>query len=155
LPLEFIREGESNITDHQEVKLQEVNGANPGAAQLQNPPQVPGSENKPDYPPYTRLESCMDQLVSRVGRIEELCLRFEENMLKPINSIDARLQRVEQQLEVLTKKSDNSELPSCSRIVAPEFSSNGSDSNSFYNGGGDSLNCGSFESDKNGFSVQM
>jgi hypothetical protein len=145
------REGESSITDHQEVKLQEVNGASPDAAQVQNPPQVPVSENKPDYTSYSRLESCMDQLVSRVGRIEELCLRFEENMLKPISSIDARLQRVEQQLELLTKKSHNSELPSCSRIVAPEFSCNGSDSNSFYNGGSDHPNCGSFESDKKDF----
>uniref|UniRef100_A0A2N9GQZ9 Uncharacterized protein n=1 Tax=Fagus sylvatica TaxID=28930 RepID=A0A2N9GQZ9_FAGSY len=148
----ILQEGKSNLTDHQEVKLQEVNGANAGPAQLQNPPQVPGSENKPDNLPYTHLERAMDQLVSRVARIEDLCLRFEENMLKPINSIEARLQRVEQQLEVLTKKSENSELPSCSRICAPEFNSNESDSNSFYNGGGDSLNCGSFVSDKNGFS---
>ncbi|GLT54745.1 hypothetical protein SLA2020_279190 [Shorea laevis] len=122
-----------------------------GAAQVQNPPQVPVSENKPDYTSYSRLESCMDQLVSRVGRIEDLCLRFEENMLKPISSIEARLQRVEQQLELLAKKSHNSELPSCSRIVAPEFSCNGSDSNSFYNSGSDYPNCGSFELDKKVF----
>jgi hypothetical protein len=139
-------EGESSATDHQEV-----NGASAGTAHVQNPLQVPVSESKPDYTSLSRLESCMDQLVSRVGKIEDLCLRFEENMVKPISSIEARLQKVEQQLELLTKKSNNSELPSCSRIVAPDFSCNGSDSNSFYNSGSCYPNCGSFESDKKDF----
>ncbi|XP_050283863.1 uncharacterized protein LOC126723905 [Quercus robur] len=147
------QEGKSSITVHQDVKLQEVNGDGAGPAQLQNPPQVPVLEIKPDNPPYTHLERAMDQLVSRVARIEDLFLRFEENMLKPIGSIEARLQRVEQQLEVLNKKSENSELPSHSRICAPEFSSNESVTNSFYSSVNGCLNYiyGSFESDKKDF----
>ncbi|KAG6628230.1 hypothetical protein CIPAW_14G000700 [Carya illinoinensis] len=145
------QEGKSSQTDHQEVKCQEVNGSSAGPAHMLNPPQVPVSENKPNHPSHSHLERAMDQLVSRVGRIEDLCLRFEENMLKPISSIEVRLQRVEQQLEVLMKKSLNSELPSCSRICAPDFSCNESDSNSFYNSGSDYPNCGSFESDKKDF----
>lgn len=145
------QEGKSSITDHQDIKLQEVNGDGAGPAQLQNSPQVPVLEIKPDNPPYTHLERAMDQLVSRVARIEDLFLRFEENMLKPIGSIEARLQRVEQQLEVLNKNSENSELPSRSRICAPEFSSNESVTNSFYSSVNGCLNYGSFESDKKDF----
>ncbi|KAD3336733.1 hypothetical protein E3N88_32252 [Mikania micrantha] len=48
-----------------------------------------------------RAEILMEQLVTRVSRVEDICMRFEENMLKPLNSIEARLQRVEQQVELL------------------------------------------------------
>lgn len=150
---EIQQEGNSNRGDHLEVKWQKVNGSGSIAcpAQLENFSQVPISENKPDYQSTGHLERAMDQLVSRMGRIEDLCLRFEENMLKPINSIESRLQRVEQQIEVLLKKSHNSELRSCLRICAPEFSCNGSDSNSFCNSGSDYPNGGSFGSDKKDF----
>ncbi|XP_076952227.1 uncharacterized protein LOC143625894 [Bidens hawaiensis] len=53
--------------------------------------------------PYMRTEILLEQLVSRVSRIEDICMRFEENMLKPINTMEARLQRVEQQVELLAK----------------------------------------------------
>ncbi|KAJ8751493.1 hypothetical protein K2173_016716 [Erythroxylum novogranatense] len=75
------------------------------------------------------------QLVLRLNRLEDILLRFEENMLKPINSIDERLQCVERQLEVLSKKAQNVELLSCTRISAPEFSCSESETNSFYNSG--------------------
>lgn len=54
---------------------------------------------------YNRAESLLEQLVSRVTRIEDICMRFEENMLKPINNMEARLQHVEQQVELLAKNS--------------------------------------------------
>ncbi|KAF6158563.1 hypothetical protein GIB67_040077 [Kingdonia uniflora] len=58
----------------------------------------------------SRIERILEQLVCRVGKIEELCLRFEANMLKPLTSIEARLERVEQQLVVLGTKSQSSNL---------------------------------------------
>ncbi|KAK9283714.1 hypothetical protein L1049_011964 [Liquidambar formosana] len=136
-------EGKSSIADQQEVKLQEPNGAIAQPAQFHIPKRVPDMESKPDSfakeqaLPYMHFERAMDQLFSRMGKIEDLCLRFEENMLKPISNIEARLQRVEQQLEVLTKNSQNSGFPSGTRFSAPEFSCNESGSNSFYNDGSD------------------
>ncbi|KAH0981560.1 hypothetical protein GBA52_008737 [Prunus armeniaca] len=142
-------EGKASIPDHQEVKVQDVNRATVGTAQLQIPPLVPFRESKPDSPPYSHVERAVDQLCSRMGRIEDLFLRFEENMLKPISSIEARLERVEQQLEVLTRKSQNSGLPTCSRFCAPSFSCIESESNSFYNSGNDYRHWEAFESGKN------
>lgn len=73
--------------------------------------------------PCSQLERLMEQLIMKVSIIEDLCLRFEENMLKPINSIEARLQWVEQQLELLSKKSQDSRFPFCTTFSAPfEFS---------------------------------
>ncbi|XP_031745252.1 uncharacterized protein LOC101211395 isoform X2 [Cucumis sativus] len=98
--------------------------------------------------PLHRIENILGQLVSRMDRIENCFLRFEENMLKPINSIDGRLKQVEQQLELLTKESHGSEWPSCYRMSAPSFSANGSSSNSFYNSGNDHPSCGPIEPDR-------
>ncbi|KAK6933823.1 hypothetical protein RJ641_036717 [Dillenia turbinata] len=73
---------------------------------------VPDTENKTDSNASVFTSShigrTLDQLVSRVGRIEDFCLRFEKNMLKP-----TRLQQMEQQLEALTKKSESFRPPSC------------------------------------------
>ncbi|XP_061353148.1 uncharacterized protein LOC133297925 [Gastrolobium bilobum] len=76
------------------------------------------------------VERALGQLLSRMDRIEEICLGFQEKMVMPMNSIEARLQRVEQQLDTLTKKVQNSALPSCSRISAPDASCIESDANS-------------------------
>ncbi|XP_047942306.1 uncharacterized protein LOC125189126 isoform X2 [Salvia hispanica] len=81
----------------------------------------------------SHLETAMEQLVSRLSRVEDICLRFEEKMLKPIERIEERLQQVENQLEKLAKSSHESGLPHCTRISAPEFSCSGSDTSSFYN----------------------
>ncbi|TKY67986.1 hypothetical protein E2542_SST10883 [Spatholobus suberectus] len=75
----------------------------------------------------------LEQLVSRMDRIEEICLGFQEKMVMPMSSVEARLQRVEQQLDTLTKKLQNSALPSCSRISAPDASCIESDANSCEN----------------------
>ncbi|KAM1064588.1 hypothetical protein ACFX2A_029218 [Malus domestica] len=128
-------QGKASIPDHQEqeVKVPDVNRATTSTAQLCIPSQV---------------ESSVNQLYSRMGRIEDLFLRFEEKMLKPMSSIEARLERVEQQLEVLVNKSQNSGLPTCSRFYASSFSCNESESNSFYNSGNDYPRCEAFESGK-------
>ncbi|KAL1534005.1 hypothetical protein AAHA92_15709 [Salvia divinorum] len=81
----------------------------------------------------SHLETAMEQLVSRLSRVEDICLRFEEKMLKPIERIEARLQQVENQLDKLAKSSHEFGLPHCTRISAPAFSCSGSDASSFYN----------------------
>lgn len=93
------------------------------------------------------VERALEQLMSRMDRIEEICLGFQEKMVVPMNSIEARLQRVEQQLETLSMKRQNSELPSCYKISAPDASFIESDANSCEN----CLDCtvtGEIESDK-------
>ncbi|KAI3742911.1 hypothetical protein L1987_60610 [Smallanthus sonchifolius] len=75
---------------------------------------------------YTRTEVLLEQLVARVSRIEDICMRFEENMLKPMNNMEARLQRVEQQVELLGRRPVS---PSFSRLEHPRsISSDGHDS---------------------------
>ncbi|PON46633.1 hypothetical protein TorRG33x02_325330 [Trema orientale] len=140
------QEGNSSIDDPQKLESQDVNRASVSAAQLQNPVQVSPGESKTDLPPSDRVERALDQLSSRMGRIEDLFLRLEENLLKPINSIEGRLHRVEQQLEVLTSKQKNSELPTCTRFCAPNFSLVPSDSNSFYHSEIDYPRCEEFQS---------
>nr|KYP67932.1 hypothetical protein KK1_021547 [Cajanus cajan] len=115
--------GEATITDPQEVKLNEVQECNINSV----PMQVAISESNPGDSLGGNVERVLEQLVSRMDRIEEICLGFQEKMVLPMNSIEARLQRVEQQLDTLTKKSQNSTLPSCSRIFAPDASCSDSD----------------------------
>ncbi|KAK3223947.1 hypothetical protein Dsin_010972 [Dipteronia sinensis] len=126
------QEGDSGLADKQKVKMQETVGSAAIPAQVEMPPQVSDTEIKSDMS-CSRIEKVLDQLVYRVSRVEDLFLRFEERMVKPISSIEARLQQIEQQLEELTKKPQNSGLLSCTRFSAPEFSCPESDDNFIYN----------------------
>ncbi|KAJ0095592.1 hypothetical protein Patl1_17181 [Pistacia atlantica] len=105
----------------QEVKLQETVGSAAIASQIEMPSRLSDGESKPDLS-SSHDGKVLDHLVFRVSRIEDLLLRFEERMLKPLNSIEARLQHVEQQIEELNKKPQNSKLRCCTRFSAPEFS---------------------------------
>ena len=67
------------------------------------------------------VERALEQLVSRMDRLEQICLGFQEKILMPMSSIEARLQRVEHQLDTLTKKLQNCG-PSCCVISAPDAS---------------------------------
>ncbi|XP_065872566.1 uncharacterized protein [Euphorbia lathyris] len=116
------------------VQLQEAVTPIPKTVELETPPQVSDTESKHDIP-HNHIEGVLNQLVSRVNRIEDVFLRFENSMLNPIRSIDERLQRMEQNLEVLTKKTQNTGSLSCTRISAPEFSCSESETNSLYNSG--------------------
>ncbi|GAB2289033.1 hypothetical protein Dimus_023335 [Dionaea muscipula] len=87
------------------------------------------------------LGKTLDQLVSRVSKIEDFCLRFEKNMLNPIVSMEARLERMEQQLQLLMKDSRSAIPAYCTRIFAPEFSCDGSESSSFYDDGNNCCSC--------------
>ncbi|ESQ32513.1 hypothetical protein EUTSA_v10003674mg [Eutrema salsugineum] len=73
----------------------------------------------------SNVETILHHLVNKVSRMETILTRFEDQMLKPINSIDARLQLVEKKLEHLGKKSFESELRVETTIPNP--SSLGSD----------------------------
>ncbi|GKU88626.1 hypothetical protein SLEP1_g2865 [Rubroshorea leprosula] len=126
------QEGKSSSSDQQQVKLQEGVEVHAKTAHCEVLTHVSDRESKP-YRSHVHVESVLDQLASHVSTIEDLLLRFEEKMLKPISSIDARLQRVEQQLEELAKKGQNHGLPSCIRYYAPEFSCSDSDPYSSYN----------------------
>ncbi|XWS77407.1 hypothetical protein CRYUN_Cryun01aG0258800 [Craigia yunnanensis] len=137
-PLKFAiqQEGKPGLANQQEVDSQEaialtIEPNRHGISPLKD------REAKADVS-CGHIERLLDQLVSRVSRVEDLLLKFEENMLKPISSIDARLQQVEQQLEELTKKPKNSELPCCPRYSASEFSCHDSDNYTPYNIGNES-----------------
>ncbi|KAH7570649.1 hypothetical protein JRO89_XS05G0150800 [Xanthoceras sorbifolium] len=128
----FQQEGDSGLADKQKVEMQETVGSAALPAQVQMPPQVSETKSTPDQS-CSRIEKVLDQLVSRVSRVEDLFLRFEERVVKPINSIETRLQQIELQLEDLTNKTQNSGLLHCTRISAPEFSCHDSDDNFVYN----------------------
>ncbi|KAF8398395.1 hypothetical protein HHK36_017322 [Tetracentron sinense] len=143
---------EYHVADRQGVAMKEVTRVTVESTELKSRTQVPGTEHRPDSVakendlPYSRLERVLDQLLCRVGRIEAFCSRFEENMLKPLNSMETRLQRMEQQLEILTVRPESSGLYSCTRVATPEFSCNEYVSNSFYGNENDDHDCGGMES---------
>lgn len=139
--------GDSGSGDKQEEKLHETVKATSIPVHIEMPAQVSDTVCKHDSP-SSHIDKVLDQLVSRVSRIEDFFLRFEERMLKPINSIDTRLRMVEQQLEELTKN-QNSGLR-CTRISAPEFSWHESDDN-FFDNNEDSV----LESDVKGYTVSI
>ncbi|CAA7395435.1 unnamed protein product [Spirodela intermedia] len=81
---------------------------------------VPGSSPEKDNG-ISCLEKKLDEIVSRMGRMEDYLSRFEENILKPLSCIDTRLQQVERQLDALSSRGGSSRPLDCSRISAPEF----------------------------------
>ncbi|XP_049370952.1 uncharacterized protein LOC125835897 [Solanum verrucosum] len=95
-----------------------------------------------------RIVGAIEQLLDRVSRIENICLRFEEKMVCPMNSMEMRLQRLEQQVETLAKNSQVSGVASCNRITAPSFTGSESNSSSLYNDGSEYRSCGALELEK-------
>ncbi|KAK3030780.1 hypothetical protein RJ639_035445 [Escallonia herrerae] len=139
--LNGIRCNESNLQDvkllanQHDEKSQEVNEATSGPTRFRIPEQV--SDRAKNDLTSSQVGAIMEQLVSRMSRIEDLCMRFEEKMLKPINDMEARLQRVEEHVEVLAKNSQYSGFHSCPKFSAPAFSCAESNSSSIYNDGRD------------------
>lgn len=86
--------------------------------------RVPEAEIKRDVS-CSNVETILHQLVNKVSRLETILTSFEDRMLKPICSIDARLQLVEEKLEELGKKSFESELLDQTKV--PNLGSQGSD----------------------------
>ncbi|KAL4389860.1 hypothetical protein HN51_010807 [Arachis hypogaea] len=141
--------GKASIVGPQEVKLKEVNGgwvapslpctssqvskldsdctAVPSQADTVDstnclaPSEVAPAKSNHGCSLGGNIERAFEQLVSRIDRIEQICLGFQEKMALPMSSIEARLQKVEQQLDTLTKKLQNPGSSSCGRC-APEGS---------------------------------
>ncbi|MED6114079.1 hypothetical protein PIB30_076862 [Stylosanthes scabra] len=86
-----------------------------------SPSQVAPAKSNHGDSPGGNFESAFEKLVSRMDRIEQICLGFQEKMVMPMSCIEARLQHVEQQLDELTKKLQNPGPSSCGRCV-PEGS---------------------------------
>lgn len=141
----YFYEGQKFCADQRYIKLQDVGGSKAESVKSVLPNQTVKEDESFDPvvkndSPCSRIEKVLEQLVSRVSRVEEVCLRFEENMLKPINSMELRIQQVEQQLESLTKNPHDSGFPTGTRICAPSFSCE-SNSSSFHNDGTDCQPC--------------
>nr|CAB3454698.1 unnamed protein product [Digitaria exilis] len=49
------------------------------------------------FTPYNHIERKLDTLLSKVEKMELYCSRFEDSMVKPLGSIEARLERLEEQ----------------------------------------------------------
>ncbi|PIN27163.1 hypothetical protein CDL12_00079 [Handroanthus impetiginosus] len=129
---------EINQIHQQYVKPKELDKDTTESATLEQPhleKKYVEPLNINDMPPG-HLGRALEQLISRVSRVEDICLRFEEKLLKPIETIEARLQQVEHQLEKLVKNS---------QFSASAFSCSESNSSSFYNDRNDHPPCGPSE----------
>ncbi|KAK1426618.1 hypothetical protein QVD17_15294 [Tagetes erecta] len=130
---------------HQQDELRKPSEAKAELTQSQLPVSTPDKDKVFDCTTRNefsnnRAEILLEQLVSRVSRIEDICMRFEENMLKPLNNIEARLQHVEQQVELLGR-----------RPMSPSISRLEPDPESISNEGNNSKLCGEPESENTGF----
>nr|XP_043611019.1 uncharacterized protein LOC122582660 [Erigeron canadensis] len=107
-----------NLADQQDAMLLKQNWSKTELARSQLPVSTPDKDKVCDSKMENDFSSnctvtLLEQLVSRVSRIEDICLRFEEKMLKPINNMESRLEQVEQQVEFLVKKSQCAVSRSC------------------------------------------
>ncbi|KAK6928755.1 hypothetical protein RJ641_004960 [Dillenia turbinata] len=118
------QEGKCEPANGLEVGWQQEDGSVVKSYQSEKLTRVPDTANKTDSDArvfsLTHIGRTLNQLVSRVARIEDFCLRFEENMLKPISGMETRLQQLEQQLEALTKKSESFRPPPCTGASSSE-----------------------------------
>ncbi|XP_062189163.1 uncharacterized protein LOC133892420 [Phragmites australis] len=72
-----------------------------------------------NFTPYTHIERKLDTLLSKVEKMELYCSRFEDSMIKPLGSIEARLQRLEQQFDSFSVEIQSLQ-GSSARISAPD-----------------------------------
>ncbi|KAL6856132.1 hypothetical protein ACP4OV_018934 [Aristida adscensionis] len=72
-----------------------------------------------NFTPYSHIERKLDTLLSKVEKVELYCSRFEDSMLNPLGSIEARLQRLEQQFDLFSVEIQ-SLRSSSSRMPAPD-----------------------------------
>ncbi|XP_010442210.1 PREDICTED: uncharacterized protein LOC104725280 [Camelina sativa] len=123
-PLGYSNDSDKIVHEiHQEInfsKLADQMGVSPPPVLVDTlSKRVSGEEIRPAIS-CSSMETILYDLVNKVSRIETILTRFEDQMLKPINSIDARLQLVEKKLEQLGKKSFESELVCQTRIPNPD-----------------------------------
>ncbi|KFK40293.1 hypothetical protein AALP_AA3G356200 [Arabis alpina] len=119
LQLSRVKERDRQVSDYTNLKNSTDSGKIVNEIQQESSPMIVDTlarhvdatraETKPCTSCNSNVETILEQLVNKVSRIETILTRFEDQMLRPINSIDARLQLVEKQLEQLSKKSSESE----------------------------------------------
>ncbi|GJN11323.1 hypothetical protein PR202_ga29504 [Eleusine coracana subsp. coracana] len=69
---------------------------------VSNTDQLASSPMNAILTPYNHIERKLDTLLSKVEKMELYCSRFEDIMIKPLGSIEARLQRLEQQFDTFS-----------------------------------------------------
>uniref|UniRef100_A0A803LC02 Uncharacterized protein n=1 Tax=Chenopodium quinoa TaxID=63459 RepID=A0A803LC02_CHEQI len=142
----------SNTSQSESIQGTTLNSAPVHMSQPEFPMQKPDSQMNPhsnserNELSCSRIEKTLDELVSRVAKIEDFFLRFEEKMVKPISNMEGRLERVEQQLELFAKTVGS--VKACNRISAPDFSGIDSESKSIFNEGNGSPSTTNSESIK-------
>lgn len=117
------------ISDRDRVYVpQDANGSAVEPAENQPPHQILDGKTSSACPllrnnsPDNNVEKILEQLLSRVTRIEEVCLRFEERMLKPLSNMETKIHRIEEQLDLLAKNSEVFGVSGCKKFSAPPFS---------------------------------
>lgn len=80
-------------------------------------PVTPLMDENPN--PYSRIEGKLDTLLSKMEKMELYCSRFDDGMMRPICSIESRLQRLEQQFDVFSMEIKTLQASSA-RMTAPD-----------------------------------
>ncbi|XP_072951506.1 uncharacterized protein [Typha angustifolia] len=121
------QEANSSTSDHCVDQMQEATQVNPNNMQLgshqklEDLGKTSNSVIQEKDIAQNRLEKVLNDLVNKVDKIEAFCSRFEENMMKPLNGIETRLQQLEQQFDSFTEEIHSSKRNPCLQISAPEF----------------------------------
>lgn len=66
---------------------------------VSNMDQDTGPVMNGNFTPHNPIEKTLEILLSKVEKVELYCSRFEDSMMRPLGSIEARLKRLEQQFD--------------------------------------------------------
>uniref|UniRef100_A0A0E0EDA4 Uncharacterized protein n=1 Tax=Oryza meridionalis TaxID=40149 RepID=A0A0E0EDA4_9ORYZ len=80
-------------------------------------PVTPLMDENPN--PYSRIEGKLDTLLSKMEKMELYCSKFDDGMMRPLCSIESRLQRLEQQFDVFSMEIKTLQASSA-RMSAPD-----------------------------------
>ncbi|KAL5198493.1 hypothetical protein ABZP36_002005 [Zizania latifolia] len=69
--------------------------------------------------PYSHIEGKLDTLLSKLEKMESYCSRFDDGILRPLSSIESRLQRLEQQFNSFSVEIQSLRVYSA-RMSAPD-----------------------------------
>uniref|UniRef100_J3MM65 Uncharacterized protein n=1 Tax=Oryza brachyantha TaxID=4533 RepID=J3MM65_ORYBR len=63
-------------------------------------PVTPLTDENPN--PYSRIEGKLDTLLSKLEKMESYCSKFDDGVMRPLSSIESRLQRLEHQFDAFS-----------------------------------------------------
>ncbi|KAL5197056.1 hypothetical protein ABZP36_000568 [Zizania latifolia] len=69
--------------------------------------------------PYNRIEGKLDALLSKLEKMESYYSRFDDGMMRPLSSVESRLQRLEQKFDSFSVEIQSLRV-SCARMSAPD-----------------------------------